>query len=868
MVGSDSSNASPGGGTPASTALGTGASSERRTPRLGYWLAAIGLAVAFLVANVNKSGIWDPYELDRADFARRIAIALFGPGKLAIDPGPNVMPTLGDLGMGELPFTSMAVGFRVLGLHDYSGRLPLALWAVAGALVLFVFLERLVSPRAGLYGVIVLCTMPLYFVHARTMLGDIVTMAAFAACFCGLCAAMLDNRAPPGWRRTLGIGVWLLLGLGGALAGFMSRGIIIGVAAPALGVGLGWLCLWAAGAAPEEARDRWQLHLVGAAALVLGLAALGAGVRVLLGPVGPTGMVRRMLGMALLESPPVEATFDLTVRDLGHALFPWSGFLPLAFGRLFRVTSGIEPAARSRELGLRVALLAGSAAAYAAFALLAPRAGGLPFAGPVLLAAIAAVVILDFERGAAPSIVLGTATVVLTLVLWRDIAETPLRALSVFGVAERTFPKDFESRGGHMMLAAAALFAAMCFFSWLGHDWARRGTRLADWALRRIRAYRRYASELAKLWNGNLLFGLMVVEAALVGLGTMLLVGRRLGWASVTRLPHNFSLVGLNAWWVLPLLPVVLLVAFDLVRGLFASALAWVGLPRAAGTALGALLAGGLLCFGYYPALATQLSPREVFVRYGSLHGAGEPLGVLGLGARSARYYAGGEQVEALTSARAAHRWLTAPAEGGKPSRRWLVLRSKDLPELNSLFRESSHQNLPVIDAQSGSILLASNQLGDAHNQSWLESLVLSQVPFIQHPVAATFEGELQALGWDVVDASGKLVDYVVPQRSYRLRLYYRVLARMARNYKSFVHVDGYQRRHNGDHDVMRGLYPLNLWQPDDIVVDELDLELEPNFTPGSYTVYYGFFQGETRYRVTEGSSQDNRVIGGTLTVR
>jgi hypothetical protein len=304
------------------------------------------------------------------------------------------------------------------------------------------------------------------------------------------------------------------------------------------------------------------------------------------------------------------------------------------------------------------------------------------------------------------------------------------------------------------------------------------------------------------------------------------------------------------------------------VRAAFGAALAWIGLPRAAGTALGALLGGGLLCFGYYPALATQLSPREVFVSYAALHGAGEPLAVLGLGARSARYYSGGEQVESVASARAAHRWLTAPPPPGAPSRRWLVLRSKDLPELNSLYRESTRRNLPVLDARSGSILLASNELGGASSQNWLDLHVRSDAPFVQHPVAATFEDELQALGWDVCDEKGKLVDAVVPQRTYRMRFYYRVLARMTLNYKAFLHVDGYQRRHNGDHDVLRGLYPLNLWQPDDVVVDEVSLELEPNFTPGSYGVYYGFYQGSTRYRVSEGSQQDGRVIGGNLVVR
>jgi hypothetical protein len=349
----------------------------------------------------------------------------------------------------------------------------------------------------------------------------------------------------------------------------------------------------------------------------------------------------------------------------------------------------------------------------------------------------------------------------------------------------------------------------------------------------------------------------------------MLLVGRKLGWAAVVQLPQNFSLVGLNAWWVVLLAPVLALVSYDLLRTCFGLGLRAIRLPRAATTALAALLGGGLLSFGYYPALASQLSPREVFVRYAALHAPGEPLGVLGLGTRSVRYYAGRERIEPVTTAAAAQRWLNQPAGEGEPARRWLVLRAKDLPELNSLFRETRHENLPVLDASSGAILLASNELGRAKNANWLEAYVRSAPGFIQHPVTATFEGSIVALGWDVVDADGKLVDYVVPQRSYQLRFYYRVDQRVTKNYKGFVHVDGaQQRRHNADHDVVRGQYPVSLWRPGDVVMDDVELVLEPNFSPGRYTVFFGFFQGSNRFQVTDGPHQDNRVDGGALVVR
>ncbi|MBW2525828.1 MAG: hypothetical protein JRI23_16715, partial [Deltaproteobacteria bacterium] len=577
--------------------------------------------------------------------------------------------------------------------------------------------------------------------------------------------------------------------------------------------------------------------------------------------------VLRHLGVPLLAKPPSETTFELVVRDLGHALFPWSAFLPFAIGRLLLHRRRPDADAAVRDLALRLGLLLGTATAYGALTLLAPYAGAIAFAAPALLAAVAAMALLDLEQGARPSPTVAGGTLLLAIVLWRDMVKIPVKALSAYGVSERTLPKGVEGVGAELVLAAAAVFATVAFLSWLEHS----GTPTVGsgpWIRARLAAYRSGAQALARLWKGNLLFGLLVAEAALVGLGAMLYVGRRLGWSAVERFPHNVSLIGVNAWWVLPLAPVAAVLSFELVRAVFAQLLSITRLPRASAMALGALVAGGILCFGYYPALAAQLSPKAVFERYAEVHGAGQPLGVLGLRVRAAEFYAQGEHVEALSSARAAHRWLTATAGEGEEARRFLVFRSKDLPELNSLFREHAGENLPVLDARSGTILLASNELGGLPNVSWLEPYVRSEVGAVQHPVSAVFEDKLEALGWDVIDDRGRAVAHVVPQRAYRMRFYYRVLGPITRSYKAFLHIDGHRRRHNGDHEPLRGEYPLTRWRPGDVIVDEYPLTLEPNFTPGRYSVYYGFFQGKNRFAVRKGPHHDNRIDGGTLVVR
>jgi 4-amino-4-deoxy-L-arabinose transferase-like glycosyltransferase len=241
---------------------------------------ALGVAALILFATLGTSGIWDPYELDAADLSRRIAIQVFHADNLAQPGAVNGMPTLTDLRMGELPFTSMALGFKLFGLRDWTGRLPLAVWAFVGVVALHELLARLSGRKAALYGAIALATMPLYFMQARTMLGDIVTMASLSLAFSGLVGALLDrgragasSAEEDGVRTALVKGAWLTVGVLGLAGGYMSRGLAIGVGVPLLSVGFTWVALRGGGRIEGQRRSE---DLVGALSLAGGLVAAGA----------------------------------------------------------------------------------------------------------------------------------------------------------------------------------------------------------------------------------------------------------------------------------------------------------------------------------------------------------------------------------------------------------------------------------------------------------------------------------------------------------------------------------------------------------------------------------------------------------------
>ena len=63
-----------------------------------------------------------------------------------------------------------------------------------------------------------------------------------------------------------------------------------------------------------------------------------------------------------------------------------------------------------------------------------------------------------------------------------------------------------------------------------------------------------------------------------------------------------------------------------------------------------------------------------------------------------------------------------------------------------------------MLDARSSQILLASNELGGVKNQTTLATIALDEPPAPTHVVHATFEDQLETVGWDVIDRKGKKV--------------------------------------------------------------------------------------------------------------
>lgn len=927
------------------------AQEERPDRDVPWWL---GLAIAvgvpalffFLLPPLSRSGLWDPYELNLADLARRLALNLFHADGLALSGADNSLPHLNDLGRPELPLTSMALGFRYFGLHEWAGRTPMAVWGVAGVLSTYAFVSRLIDKRAGILAAIALTTMPLFFVQSRTMMGDIVSMSAFAMAFGGFAVAVFD-RTDEGPRVDLARVLFACVGITGVVAGYYSRGAILGVASPLLGVGLAWIISWAAG---RKASDAFG-DAFGALAVAVGVFALWRGYKALGGD--NTKDLSLAVG-AMIKPQGKYPTYEYFIGHLGHALAPWSAFVPFAFGRLFIPPVGRTGFVAQRESYTRAALLVGAACALSAHALLAPRTDFIPFTGVALLAAACAIALRDYDRGAAPSAAVAVGVVLFAAVLHHDFHELPEKAFQAFGVSGAVFPESFKDPALLLWWVALGGFAGLAFLTFIERHLEQAREPFDP------KAYLQVLRTLREAWDGMLALAYFAMVAGSSIAGLVIWLGARSHAQWVAQISIQIRDGILNAWWITAVAPFaavfgiyflcdVWLWAFDRSRplskqswsrgfepfealidqmkegkfrspeavsaeiliaplmmlalpvGIFFSvykggarwllALA-VALPssivaflvlgllgdlfhkrggRVSAFAVGSAAVGVVLCMQFYPALANQLSPKEVFESYEKCHQAGEPLALFGVGGRTAAYYAGG-QPEIFSDAQNAFQWLM----GGGTSTRYLAVRADELPRLNQLYRQRTQQlgrkvdNLPVLDARSSKIILVGSTLVcAAKNQSPLDKILLSEAPTPQRPLNANMEDKLLCLGIDITDANGKLMDSIAPGRKFHIRIYFKVLAPVTTEWEGFIHIDGFHRRHNGDHKVMNGKYPFSLWQKDDYLVDDVEMTLEPNFSPGQYTIYFGLYLGETRLKITAGPNDgEHRIVGGQIKVQ
>jgi len=298
------------------------------TPERRQDLLLVGILLAcslfLFVWGLGSYPLWDPWEPKYSQSIREMG-----------ERGDFVLPYFNDKPRWTKPiliYWAMAVPMAVLGNNEFSARLPSALAAVLGVLATYYFVSRLRGRRTGFIAACVLGTLPQYVYLARQAMPDMLLTV-----FLGIAMGSFALGRFGDSRKRL----WYGLFYGSLALAVLAKGPVAGVITMGA-LGLFWLIdldgsrlLSPRTAGAELRRLLAEYHV-------------GLGVVVFLVIAAPWYLtVLATHGQAFIDSflldenlqrftEPIRdhhGTANFYAQHFFHALYPWSGFLPL--GLLF-----------------------------------------------------------------------------------------------------------------------------------------------------------------------------------------------------------------------------------------------------------------------------------------------------------------------------------------------------------------------------------------------------------------------------------------------------------------------------------------------------------------------------------------------------
>jgi hypothetical protein len=395
-------------------------------------LIAVVLGACLFLPGIGRFGLWEPQEMRVADQARDVArwsqthaFDVTAGGKYPRRP--------------PLAMWLMAKSLGSFGVTETGARLPFAIMALLGLLVVYYTGATLFSRRAGLLAAIALMSAPGYILQARQLLSDVFLVVPSAAAFLGA-ALLLWPRSGRHTAANVATGAGLL-GVG-LLLGYLAGGALLGVVLPLGAVSLATLLAWgyrtsSAAADPGDAGGAGG----GGGTLV----AVGVGPHFPAGGLARTGYLIPFVVLGALTliiagftidhvaaatrySPLVGAipakaqsgsmTWDYFLKQVGFSFFPLSALAPFAFGRLLFAQ---DPAGGRPAFGkLLVTTWAGLA--FFVATLWVWRYGDLRFpALPALALGVAVVIDELLERPGEADSLLGFGAGLVAAIMARDL---------------------------------------------------------------------------------------------------------------------------------------------------------------------------------------------------------------------------------------------------------------------------------------------------------------------------------------------------------------------------------------------------------------------------------------------------------------
>ena len=218
----------------------------RIVPKKYYWILPLVLGCLLFLPRLGSFGLWDPIEIRDADVAQELAVGDTSSqttpeaktGKPAKKGGFLDVTVGGKYNLRPpLYVWLVALGFKLAGINELAGRLPLAMMGILCLLLAYRVGRRLVNEYAGLACAFVLATAPVFLFQSRQLGSDVVYYTSLLAAAGGI-AAYIWPASGKSCHGDL-----IIAGLG-LVAGFLSKGLLLGTLFPLLTVGIAIALSW------------------------------------------------------------------------------------------------------------------------------------------------------------------------------------------------------------------------------------------------------------------------------------------------------------------------------------------------------------------------------------------------------------------------------------------------------------------------------------------------------------------------------------------------------------------------------------------------------------------------------------------------
>ncbi len=154
------------------------------------------------------------------------------------------------------------------------------------------------------------------------------------------------------------------------------------------------------------------------------------------------------------------------------------------------------------------------------------------------------------------------------------------------------------------------------------------------------------------------------------------------------------------------------------------------------------------------------------------------------------------------------------------------------------------------------------------------------RVPLSTHPdtnINVTLGDSIQLIGYTLQSPTAQSPNPPIsttPPNSInpiQLTLFWQSLTPLSTDYTIFLHLRDSQENTvaQKDSQPFDGAYPTSRWQPNETIIDPFTWPLPPDLPPGTYTLYTGLYQLDTRQRlpITNDTTGENAIPLGDITL-